>query len=227
MKETQRETKDESEGYLPFVRKIASRMARRLPQSVDIEDLVGAGTVGLMEALSRFDNSGGRSFETYAEFRIKGAMLDELRRNDPLSRSARSAKGRIENKTAQLTAELGRPPQTEEVAAALNTSMERFVTKLTPLETFRTIPLDPESVQAEDQSMNQEVQLGQRETVAVVRQMLDKLSERQQMILNLYYIEELNQVQIGQILGVSESRICQILNETLKQLRQYARRLLE
>jgi len=227
MKETQRETKDESEGYLPFVRKIASRMARRLPQSVDIEDLVGAGTVGLMEALSRFDNSGGRSFETYAEFRIKGAMLDELRRNDPLSRSAQSAKGRIENKTAQLTAELGRPPQTEEVAAALNTSMERFVTKLTPLETFRTIPLDPESVQAEDQSMNQEVQLGQRETVAVVRQMLDKLSERQQMILNLYYIEELNQVQIGQILGVSESRICQILNETLKQLRQYARRLLE
>lgn len=104
----------EADAYIPFVRRIASRIARRLPRSVNVDDLVGAGTIGLMEAMDRFDPEGGRTFETYAEFRVKGAIFDELRKGDPLNRAARGIQNRIANQTAKLTSELGRPPETEE-----------------------------------------------------------------------------------------------------------------
>jgi len=179
-----------------------------------------------MEALERFDPSGGRTFETYAEFRVKGAILDELRRADPLNRSARTAHNRVAAKTAELTSEFGRPPGSDELAAALHTSVDNFVSRLSPLHAYRQVPIDPEAVPAEDGSADQEERLGQKELQALVRRAIETLSSREQMVLNLYYVDEVNQAQIGKMLGVSESRICQILTETVKTLRrQIAREL--
>lgn len=227
MKEMERSSTKEAEAYMPFVRRIAGRMARRLPQSVELDDLMAAGTIGLMEALDRFDPQGGRSFETYAEFRVKGAILDELRRNDPLNRSTRTAQTRMAHTTAQLTAEYGRPPSTEELATALNISVENFMTKFSPLETYRVVPIDPDTMPLAQEQLSQEEELSFKETVRVVRQGLEKLTSKQQLVLSLYYVEELNQAQIGQIIGVSESRVCQILNEATKLVRKQIKRVME
>jgi len=227
MKESMRSTANEADAYLPFVRRIAGRIARRLPHSVDIDDLMGAGTIGLMEALDRFDPQGGRSFETYAEFRVKGAILDELRRCDPLNRSARSTHNRLAAKTAELTSQFGRPPEAEEVAAALQTSVDNYMSKLSPLESFRQVTVDLDALQAESGGPDQEQQFSQKEILRLTREHIGNLSERQQLVLSLYYVEELNQQQIGQILGVTESRVCQILTETMKQLRKHIARAVE
>jgi RNA polymerase sigma factor for flagellar operon FliA len=208
-----------AESYLPFVRKIANRIARRVPHSVEIDDLMGAGTVGLLEALDRFDPDSGRSFETYAEFRVKGAILDELRRADPLNRTARSTQRRVAAKTAQLTSTFGRPPETEEVAAAMNTSVDAFMIKMSPLDSYRHVPIDLDAIGPEGEIVTQEDLLGKQEIVRLVRESVSRLTQRQQLVLSLYYVEELSQSQIGEMLGVTESRVCQILGETVKALR--------
>lgn len=227
MKEMIENSSKQPETYLPFVRKIAGRMARRLPKSVEIDDLMSAGTVGLMEALDRFDPKGGRSFETYAEFRVKGAMLDELRRGDPINRSTRMAQSRLMNTMAQLTSELGRRPEAEEMAAALNTTVDSFMQKMSPLEGYKTVPLDAEIIESAMDLPNQEDQLAKQEIVRLVRKCIEKLTMKQQLVLSLYYVEELNQAQIGQVLKVTESRVCQILTEAIKQLRKHVKSELE
>ncbi|MFH1130327.1 MAG: FliA/WhiG family RNA polymerase sigma factor [Pseudomonadota bacterium] len=212
--------KQEAEQYLPFVRKIANRIARRLPSSVDVDDLIGAGTVGLMEALERYNPVGGRSFETYAEFRVKGAIFDELRRNDPLNRAARNSRSQIESKTAELTSELGRPPETEEVAAAMNTTVEKYLDTAGRVQALRVVSLSTPGMELENPNSSQEEEIGQQQLIDLVRGAIEKLPERQQMVLNLYYVDGLNQQQVGEVLGVSESRISQILSEVTRRLRK-------
>jgi len=224
---TQMQNTEQAETYIPFVRKIACRMARRLPQTVELDDLVSAGTVGLMEALGRYDPAGGRSFETYAEFRVKGAILDELRRNDPLSRSIRTRQNRIAGAVARLTAEYGRPPDVEEIAAALDTSVDVYVDKMSPVETVQIISFESEAAQVDNDSPSQEELLGHKQTVALVRRAIEALPYRQQLVLNLYYVERLNQAQVGQLLNVSESRICQILSETVQRIRKQVKHEVE
>jgi RNA polymerase sigma factor FliA len=214
-----------AEAYLPFVRKIATRIARRLPNSVDVEDLVGAGTVGLMEALERYDPQGGRNFETYAEFRVKGAILDELRRNDPLNRAARSVQTRIEAKKAELTSELGRPPEAEEVAAAMDTPVNKFMGTLGRLQALKVVSVAAPGRAFEAPQPSQEEQLARREMVALMKEAISELKERHQIVLNLYYVEELSQQQIGEVLNVSESRVSQILSEVTKRLRKKMQRM--
>jgi RNA polymerase sigma factor FliA len=208
-----------AETYLPFVRKIACRIARRLPRSVELDDLVSAGTVGLMEAIDRFEPEENRRFETYAEFRIKGAILDELRRRDPLNRGTRSTQNLVSSTFSRLSTDLGRPPEPEEVAAALQTSVEHFLGRLSEVSALRVVPLEPEAVVVKESVPSQEDQLAFKELVARARRGMEKLTERQQQVLNLYYVEELTQAQIGEVLGVTESRVCQILGESVKRLR--------
>jgi len=213
---------ESAETYLPFVRKIASRIARRLPQSVELEDLVSAGTVGLMEAMDRYDPQGGRRFESYAEFRIKGAILDELRRCDPLNRSSRHVQNQIQNKTARLHAAFGRPPEPEEIAAAMGTSVDNYLGRLSRVNALRVVAMDTDAVNPGDFGAaipNQEDLLGQRELVLEVQGALAQLTERQRLVLNLYYVEELTQSQVGEVLNVTESRVCQILSELVRRLR--------
>lgn len=208
------------EQYLPFVRKIAGRIARRLPSTVDVEDLVGAGTIGLMEALERYDPDGGRSFETYAEFRVKGAILDELRRNDPVNRAARTAQTRVSNKVAQLTAELGRPPTGDEVAKALDLKNEQVAMA----GSLRVVSIDAAPVELEAREPGQEDVLAEREIYRIVEETISRLPKRQQMVLSLCYLEGISQVQVAELIGVTESRVSQILSQTRKRIRDAVKR---
>ena len=222
---TQHAEVPEAEAYIPFVRKIAMRIARRLPQSVDLDDLINAGTVGLMEALDRYQPDGNPRFEAYAEFRVKGAILDELRRLDPLNRVARHTKRMLADKAAQLTAAYGRPPDAAEMAEALNTSVETYVGKLSPMQTLRVVSMDTDALQPEERAVSQEDIVCRRELLRVVKERIGELPRREQLILSLYYVEELTQSQIGQVLGVSESRVCQILSRVVKKLREQVDRV--
>ena len=213
--------------YLPFVRKVASRVARRLPDTVNMDDLVSAGTIGLLEALSRYQQDSERSFETYAEFRVKGAIMDELRRSDPVNRAARRARNRINAKAIQLTAKYGRPPEAEEVAKALNTTVADYQDKLSKFEAIGVVTVDPATIDAEAREENQEELLGKKEMVGLVFAELKKLSDKELLVMNLYYVEELGQAQIADILGVSNSRISQILSEVTKRLRKRCRVAME
>ena len=206
--------------YLPFVRKVASRVARRLPDTVNMDDLVSAGTVGLLEALSRYQQDSKRSFETYAEFRVKGAIMDELRRSDPVNRAARRARNRINSKAIQLTAKYGRPPEAEEVARALNTTVADYQDKLSKFEAIGVVTVDPSTLETETMEENQEELLGKKELVGLVLSELQKLPDKEKLVMNLYYVEELGQAQIADILGVSNSRVSQILSEVTKLLRK-------
>jgi RNA polymerase sigma factor for flagellar operon FliA len=210
--------------YLPFVEKVARRIARRLPAGIQAEELMGAGAIGLVEALQRYKPEGGRSFETYAEFRIKGAILDSLRAADPLSRTSRALRKRVVQTRHALTAELGRPPNDEELSRALDVSMETLAGELTQLEAHHSVPFEDMS-EADAESLpgaplDQEQQLARAQRIAAVRAALGDLPEREQTVLSLYYIDELNQQQIGEVLGVTESRICQILGSARRQLRE-------
>jgi len=210
-----------AEQYIPFVRKIARRIARQLPNSVDVDDLVGAGTVGLMEALSRYNAAQGGAFETYAEYRVKGAILDELRRHDPLNRAARSARNKIEAKRKELTATLGRPPDDDEVSAALDVRHRRDISIAGAL---RVVPLDIKALALTANGPSQEEMLAKNELVALVREAIVKLPEKQQVALSLVYLEGMSQVQVAEILGVTESRVSQILSAARKPLKKILER---
>ena len=213
--------------YLPFVRKVAQRIARRLPQSVDIEDLVGAGTVGLLEAMDRYDPKGGRSFETYAEFRVKGAIIDDLRRADPLKRTSRALSNRLASKHAELATALGREPTRDELAAALDVAVAEVEDQLVCSQSTQNQLVWDEERPIAAQEPSQEERIAQRERIIAVRGAIDKLSDRQQILLDLYYVEEVSQQEIGEILGVTESRVCQLLSEVRTKLKRALRAVSE
>lgn len=208
------------EQYVPLVRKIATRIARRLPSHIRFEDLVGAGIVGLMQASQRYDATKvSRTFEQFAEFRIKGAIYDELRRRDLMSRDARTEAKKLERAVQGLAAKLGREPNEDEVAQEVGMDTEAL------RETFAK--LIPVRVVSTDDSTSWDVENGPSPLEAFekgeLRQKLagaiGKLSERQQQVLSLYYMEECTLKQIGELLNVSESRVCQVIGEITVRLR--------
>ena len=208
------------EQYVPLVRKVATRIARRLPSHVRYEDLVGAGIVGLMQAAQRYDaKKVTRAFEQFAEFRIKGAIYDELRRRDLMSRDARTEAKKHGRAVQGLNAKLGLEPEEHEVAQEVGIDTEAL------RETFAK--LIPVRVVSTDDSASWDVEAGPSPLEAFekgeLRQKLAsaiaKLSERQQQVLSLYYMEDCTLKQIGELLGVSESRVCQVIGEITIRLR--------
>lgn len=205
---------------LPIVRRIAFRLARRLPPNVDVGDLIGSGTEGLLKAIEGYDVSHTAKFETYAESRIRGAILDELRAQDALTRHGRRQFGEVTKAVRKLEAELGRTPEEEEVAKRLGIDLDAYH-KLT--ESLSRAPalanlgaIDPDDV-AGDESTTRDIET--RQLKAALVEAIKKLPERMQTVLALYYQEECTLAEVGQILGVTESRVCQILGETNVRLR--------
>ncbi len=215
--------------YLDFVRRIATRMARNLPSHVSLDDLVGAGTLGLLDAMDRYDPTKSERFETFAEFRVKGAILDELRRYDLMARNARLTAKRLARKTQELTAKLGRPPIDTEVAGALEMSVEDYRKLVDRIGSVRVLSLD-DLQRSEDGSNDRVAELsaktlepdeatGIRQLHGRLRNAIAGLPERQQMILDMYYQREMTLKEIGQQVGVTESRVCQIMGEATGRLR--------
>jgi RNA polymerase sigma factor for flagellar operon FliA len=206
------------EEYLPLVWKVARQVARRIPAHIDVNELVGAGTLGLCAALERYDASRCDRFAVYAEIRIRGAILDQLREMDSMPRWARTKRKRMDAETNRLQNALGRVPDSTELASALGMTpvqMDRMRVDVDCADVRGGVELDDctSSVQ------NPEVALERRELRDRLAAAIEKLSPRQQQLLNLYYVHHLKLRELGEIFGVTESRVCQLHAQVVAHLR--------
>jgi RNA polymerase sigma factor for flagellar operon FliA len=210
--------------YIHCVDKVARRLARKLPRHVDVDDLRSAGMLGLIEAAERFDATRGEKFETFAEFRIRGAMLDDLRSRDSLSRDMRRVCSELRDATASLANQIGRAPSEVELASHLGVSVEEVRARQAKLTGWSVVGWDdagPAFLEhtADDHAPDPCEVTAQRELFAQMIGHIETLPEKMQQVLALYYCEDLNLKEIGHVLGVTESRVCQIHGEATKRLR--------
>jgi RNA polymerase sigma factor FliA len=214
-----------AERFFPYIEKVARRLARRLPAHVEIDDLVSAGVIGLMEAADRYDPKRADRFEAFAEFRIRGAMLDDLRARDTLSRDMRRLSNELRNATRKLESELGRAPDQAELASTLGLNVDELYLRQQKLSGSSVVGIDdagPDLLErTSDTSFPDPFEItSHRETLARLVSGIDDLPEKMQQVLSLYYCENMNLKEIGQILGVTESRVCQIHGEATRRLRE-------
>lgn len=205
--------------HLDVARRISMRMARRCPDWVAREDLVAAAMLGLTEAADRYDITRNEPFIAFAEKRIRGAVLDELRRGDIMPRRARSMARKIGATIMELERKLGGPAADEQVADALGVSIEQYKNELEQLVhvTIGALQVEEGTLTADDESP--EVTTMRHQALARVRQALPKLEQRDLLILALYYNEELTYHEIAQVLGVTTARICQLHGRVIARLR--------
>jgi RNA polymerase sigma factor for flagellar operon FliA len=198
----------------------------RLPDSVLVDDLIQAGMIGLLEAAKNFDGSKGASFETYAGLRIRGAMLDDIRKGDWTPRSVHRNSRMIADKISELESDLGRDVKDYEVAEALDVSLEQYHTMLNEANAGKIIGMDDlgvsEDVISSREDEEQDDIYVDIEVDSFKHTLVDEiknLPEREALILSLYYDEELNLREIGEVLNVSESRVSQIHSQAMLRLR--------
>jgi RNA polymerase sigma factor for flagellar operon FliA len=208
--------------YSPFVRRIAMRAVRRLPREIQVDDLVSAGWIGLAEALRRRGSyATEEQFEAYASYRIRGAILDYLRSLDPLTRKMRGASREITAAIRLLTARLGRAPSEEQIAAELGLDLEVYLDLLG--QVAQAVPArfeitDIASLHAEPE-VAPDALLSKRQMADRVAAVIEGLPEKLQLVLALYYQEECSLREVGEVLGVTESRACQLHSEAIHRLR--------
>jgi RNA polymerase sigma factor for flagellar operon FliA len=216
--------------YTPLVKRIAHHLLARLPANVQLDDLMQAGMIGLLDAARKYDFSKGASFETFVGIRIRGAMLDEVRRNDWLPRSVHRNGRRIAEATKAVEQRLGRDARDGEIAAEMGISLNEFQTMLADSSSGGVYSFDDVGL-TDDVLAQQEGghlpgpeagvhDAGFRQALA---EAISQLPERERLVLALYYDEEMNLKEIGAVLGVSESRVCQISNQAMARLRSRLR----
>ena len=210
-------------GHMAMVKRVAIHLKARIPPFMELDELVQVGMIGLLEASRAFDPGKGVDFENFAHSRVRGAMIDEVRRLSFLPRSA-VAFNREHNETVHtLAAELGRTPTQAEIADHMGKDIEDFHKERGKAKRFETYSMEvvTEEVMgiADDSSQQPEVMVEEAEFMDAVTQAIGDLPEREQLVMQLYYVEELNLKEIGEVLGVSESRISQILSSVVKKLR--------
>jgi RNA polymerase sigma factor for flagellar operon FliA len=215
--------------HLGLVHHVAREVSRRIP-SVELGELVSAGALGLMKALDSFDLTRGLAFSTYAVLRIRGAILDDLRSRDSTPRSVRMKRRKIESVAAELEGELGRSPTAKEIATRLDLDLETFWKWKDAVgihcETT-DVPANSKGQRASRDAENHadpsvrlaSQQLVDSEHVSHLRLLISRLPEQQRKVLALYYYEELNLRQVGEVLQVSESRVSQIRSQALRRLK--------
>jgi RNA polymerase sigma factor FliA len=212
--------------YAPFVKKIAYHLMGRLPANVQIEDLIQAGMIGLIEAVKNYDAAQGASFETYAGIRIRGAMLDEVRSGDWTPRSVHRKQRELAEAMRKVENRKGADAKDYEVAAELGVGLDEYHHILADAASAKVFSLDAaddeddgydDYVASQDEDPHQSLERTnfKKALAAAVK----ALPHREALIMSLYYEEELNLREIGEIIGVSESRICQIHGEALLRLR--------
>jgi RNA polymerase sigma factor for flagellar operon FliA len=224
--------------YAPLIKYIASRLALRLPSHISLEDLISSGIIGLIDAVQKFDPSKNINFKTYAEFRIKGAMLDELRSLDWIPRSVRKKSHLVENAFAQLQKDLGRPAEAEEVAELLGLELGEFHQLLNETKAVSLVALEEgrkvwgqagylehellETIQ-DDNARDSLVAVHFTELQETMVQAIEALPDKEKLLISLYYYEELTMKEIGQIMGYTESRISQLHTQAMYRLRHKLR----
>lgn len=222
--------------HYPLVRTIAGRMVRRLPSNVDVDELVMVGTVGLIDAIDRFEPERGVPFKAYAEIRIRGAIVDSLRDSDWVPRSVRRKFARIEIARNDLKRALKRDPTREELALKLEMTVEEYedlaadsrITSLTSIDT----PLDEDGgTTLIDTVSSSEPEIDDRwiaeEITAEVKDAVTNLPDKERTVVTLYYLKGLNLKEIGESLGVTESRACQLRGQGVKRLKHRLQSILE
>lgn len=214
------------EKHAPLVKRIAYHLLARLPASVQVDDLIQSGMIGLIEAAKNFDNTKGASFETFAGIRIRGSMLDEIRRGDWTPRSVHRNSRLIAETIAELEATLGRDVKDVEVAEKLDITLDEYHHMLSDASNGRIMGMEDLGISedvlvtANDKQDDQlfEEQASDAFQHALVKN-ISSLPEREAIVLSLYYNDELNLKEIGEVLSVSESRVSQIHSQALLRLR--------
>lgn len=209
--------------YAQLVKRIAHHMVARMPSSVQPDDLIQSGMIGLLEAATKYDPAKGASFETYAGIRIRGAMLDEIRKGDWVPRSVHRNVREVGKTMKLLENKLGRDASDREVAEAMGVTMSDYFDILkdsqgSKLFSFEEIPGTGESGIASN-SPNPMDQIQKRDFQRCLAEAIATLPEREQLVLSLYYDDELNLREVGEVLGVSESRVSQIHSQAALRLR--------
>jgi len=222
------------ERYLPLVRYNAERVWAKLPEGVDLNDLISAGVFGLMDAIEAFDMSRGVKFETYCVPRIRGAMLDELRTMDWVPRLVRSKASKLEAARKAAEAELGRPPADAEVAKKLSISTEEYERLKSEASAVNLVSLNKKWYETDSYKDVREIDIledskGEDPTRGIQKRDLMKLvtkglNRNERLIIILYYYEELTMKEIGNTLGLSESRVSQMHSSIVNRLKDQLRR---
>jgi RNA polymerase sigma factor for flagellar operon FliA len=210
------------EDLLPLVKSIALRIRVKLPDFIELDDLTQAGLIGLLSACQSYDPNQGANFQTYASIRIRGAILDELRRNDWLPRSVQTQLGEVSRAIAKVEAREGRTAQDHEVAEAMQPSLDEYRQLTTKLSAARLVYLDANTDSADDVPVGDrepEAEYSEEEQRALLRSGIDMLPEREKLMMSLYYVEELNIREIAAVLEVTEGRVSQLHGQALARLR--------
>lgn len=220
--------------YQPLIRVIVAKMSPNLPAHADFEELRSAGLTGLIHAIERFDPSRGYTFETYASIRIRGAILDELRRLDLVPRSVRRNQRRLAAAVEKLEKELGRAPQDSEIQAELGLGDRKYAkirAQGNPLSIlFLDAPVADGETQGHELLADEEAEAAPDrvetdELLSLVADKIHQLPEAQQKVLALNFFEELRLAEIGRIMNLSEARVSQIRAQALATLRKFVRRM--
>ncbi|MDY6885241.1 MAG: RNA polymerase sigma factor FliA [Pseudomonadota bacterium] len=214
------------ERHAPLVKRIAHHLIARLPASVLVDDLIQSGMIGLLEAARNFDGSKGASFETFAGIRIRGAMLDEIRKGDWTPRSVHRNGRAITDAISRVEGETGRDARDVDIAAKLNVSLQDYHQMLNEVNAGKLVGIEDlgvsEDVIATEQSRGSDAPLEDLMQGAFQKslaQAITTLPEREAIVLSLYYDEELNLREIGEVLDVSESRVSQIHSQAMLKLK--------
>jgi len=217
--------------YSPLIKFIAQKIASRLPANIELDDLISSGVIGLMDAIDKWDPTRDNKFKTYAEFRIRGAILDELRAQDWVPRSIRDKAKVLDKTIVQLEAELGRMATDEEISKALNINVDEYHDLINQVRPVSLLSIDEaQTFSSTDKKSilnllegtklhNPHTQLNLKIVKNYITTAIEELPERQRLVLSLYYYEDLNLKEIGKVLRVTESRVSQLHAQAVTRLR--------
>ena len=217
--------------HIPLVKYIASRVIIGKTKYVEYEDLISYGMLGLMDALGKFDDTKGMKFSSYASIRIKGAMIDELRRNSPISKGAMDKLSRYNSAIERLQKRLYREPSNHEIASELGITIDEVASTENIINYISVVSLEDlifsdgddmplSGTIKDDKSLSPEKALEEKEQIEYLALGIENLKEKDKLVLTLYYYEGLTLKEIGNILSVSESRVCQLHSRALINLRK-------
>jgi len=214
--------------YAPLVKRIAYHMMARLPASVEVDDLIQVGLIGLMDAVSRFDGNQGAQFESYATQRIRGSMLDELREADWLPRHVRQKSRQIESAIHRLEQRNGKSPTEQEISAEMGMPIDQYQSMLGDVKCSQLLYYEDFSDEDSASFLERYLVDGSNDPLSVLEDegfrdslvaAIHHLPERERSMMGMYYEQDMNLKEIGAVLGVSESRVCQLHSQAVARLR--------